>query len=137
MSSPPEILSDQNIFHRWQPHISFLVILSIQVILMIERRCRIMKACSIFTSRLYTVQASAPYRRVDSTTTRYILPLTRRDTCWLCQNLWRSRPKYALALAILFCISLSINLYSASEVGEFQNRVPLVSINHNTLHSGS
>ena len=34
---------------------------------MIERRCGIMKACNIFKCRLYTVQASAPYRRVDST----------------------------------------------------------------------
>ena len=40
--------------------ISLFFTLSIQVILMIERRCRIMKACSFFTCRLYTVQASAP-----------------------------------------------------------------------------
>jgi len=37
---------------------SLFVTLSIQVILMIERRCRITKACSFFTCRLYTVQAS-------------------------------------------------------------------------------
>ena len=86
---------------------SLFVNLSIQVILMIERRCRIMKACSFFTCRLYTVQASAPYRRVDRTIARYILPLTRMDTWWLFQNLWRSRPKDALALAIHLCISLS------------------------------
>ena len=71
--------------------ISLFVTLSIQVILMIERRCRIMKACNFFTCRLYTVQASAPYRRVDSTIARYILPLTRMDTWWLFQSLWRSR----------------------------------------------
>ena len=76
---------------------------------MIERRCRIMKACSFFTCRLYTVQASAPYRRVDSTIARYILPLTRMDTWWLFQSLWRSRPKDALALAILLCISSSMH----------------------------
>ena len=57
--------------------ISLFVTLSIQVILMIDRRCRIMKACSFFTCRLYTVQVSAPYRRVDSTIALYILPLTR------------------------------------------------------------
>ena len=49
---------------------SLFVTLSIQIILMIDRRCRIMKACSFFTCRLYTVQASAPYRRVDSTIAR-------------------------------------------------------------------
>ena len=76
---------------------------------MIERRCRIMKACNFFTCRLYTVQASAPYRRVDSTIARYILPLTRMDTWWLFQSLWRSRPKDALALAILLCISSSMH----------------------------
>jgi len=59
---------------------SLFVTLSIQVILMIERRCCIMKACSFFTCHLYTVQASAPYRRVDSTITQYILPLTCMDT---------------------------------------------------------
>ena len=86
MFSPPEILSDQKIFHRRQPcpFEYFLVYhFSIQVIPMIVRRCRIMKACSFFTSRLYIVQASAPYRRVDGTIARYILPLTRMDTCGL------------------------------------------------------
>ena len=89
--------------------ISLFVTLSIQVFLMIERRCRIMKACSFFTCRLYTVQATAPYRRVDSTIARYILPLTRMDTWWLFQSLWRSRQKDALALAILLCISSSMH----------------------------
>ena len=53
--------------------ISLFVTLAIQVIRMIERRCRIMTACSFFTCRLYTVEASAPYRRVDSTITQYIV----------------------------------------------------------------
>ena len=35
--------------------------------------------------RLYTVHASAPYMRVDSTTARYIMPLTRTVTWWLFQ----------------------------------------------------
>ena len=120
--------------------ITLFVNLSIQVILMIERRCRIMKACSFFTCRLYTVQASAPYRRVDSTIARYILPLTRMDIWWLFQSLWRNRPKDALALAILLCVSSSMHPSldnSASEVGEFQNRVQLVSINHDILLSDS
>ena len=90
-------------------NISLFVTLSIQVILMIERRCRIVKACSFFTCRLYTAQTSAPYRRVDSTIARYILPLTRMDTRWLFQDLWRSRPKEALALATLLCISSSMH----------------------------
>ena len=77
-------------------NISLFVTLSIQVFLMIERRYRIMKAWSFFTCRLYIVQASATYRRVDSTTARYILPLTSMDTWWLFQSLWRSRPKDAL-----------------------------------------
>ena len=76
---------------------------------MIERICRIMKACSFFTCCLYTVQASAPYRRVDNTIARYILPLTRMDTWWLFQSLWHSRPKDALALAILPGISSSMH----------------------------
>ena len=45
------------------------------------------------------------YTRVDSTVARYILPLTRTDTWWLFQSLWRSWPKVALSLAILLCIS--------------------------------
>ena len=89
--------------------ISLFVTLSIQVILMIERRCRIMNACSYFACHLYTVQASVPYRRVDSTIARYILPLTCTDTWWLFQSLWCSRPKDALALAILLCISSSMH----------------------------
>ena len=40
--------------------VSLFVTLSIQVILMIEPRCRIMKACNFFTCRLYLAQASAP-----------------------------------------------------------------------------
>ena len=47
---------------------SLFVTLSTQVILMIEHICSITKACSLFICRVYTVQASAPYRRVDSTT---------------------------------------------------------------------
>ena len=62
---------------------SLFVTLYIQVILMNERRCRIMKACSFFTCLLYTVQATARYPRVDSTIARYILLLTRLDTWWL------------------------------------------------------
>ena len=89
--------------------ISLFVTLSIQVILMIERRCRITKACSFFTCRLYIVQASAPYRRVDSTIAWYILPLTRMDTWWLFQSLRRSRPKDALPLAILLCVLSSMH----------------------------
>ena len=89
--------------------ISLLITLSNQVVLVIERKARIMKACSFFTCRMYTVQASATYRRVDSTIARYILPLTRMDTWWLFQSLWRSRPKDALALAILLCISSSMH----------------------------
>ena len=92
--------------------ISLFVTLSIRVILMIERRCCIMKACSFFTCRLYTVQASAIYRRVDSTIARYILPLIRTYTWWLFQSLWRSRPKDALALAILLCISSSMHPFN-------------------------
>ena len=119
--------------------ISLFVTLSIQVILMIERRCRIMKACSFFTCHLYNLQASAPHRRVDSTIAQYILPLTRMDTWWLFQSLWHSRPKDALALAILLCISSSVHplLDIVSEVGEFHYRVQLVSINHDILLSGS
>ena len=89
--------------------ISLFVTLSIQIILMIECRCRIMKACSFFTCHLYTVQTSAPYRRVDSTIARYILPLTRTDTWWLFQSLWRCQPKDALILAILLYISSSMH----------------------------
>ena len=89
--------------------ISLFVTLSIQVILMVECRCRIMKACSFFTYRLYTVQASAPYSRVDNTIARYILPLTRMDTWWLFQSFWRSRLKDALALDILLGISTSMH----------------------------
>ena len=63
---------------------------------MIDRRCRIMKACSFFTCRLYIVQASA-YKRGDSTIARYIL------------SLWRSQPKDALPLAILLCISSTMH----------------------------
>ena len=103
---------------------------------MIERRCRIMKACSFFTCRLYTVQASAPYSRVDSTTARYILPLTRMDMWWLFQSLWRSRPTDTLALATLI-VNASSTSYSACQVGQFQNRVQLVSINHDILLSGT
>ena len=88
---------------------SMFVTLSIHVIPMIEGKRRIMKACNLFTCRLYTVQASAPYRRVDSTSARYILPLTRFDTRWLFQCLWGGRPKDALALAILICISSSMH----------------------------
>ena len=61
-------------------NISLFVTLSIHVNLMIERRCRIMKACSFFACRMYTVQASAPYRKMDSMIAQYILPLTRVDT---------------------------------------------------------
>ena len=71
--SPPEILSDQRSSIDGSPvrsSISLFVTLSIQVILMNERKCRTMKACSFFTCRLYIVQASAPYRRVDSTIAR-------------------------------------------------------------------
>ena len=50
-----------------------------------------------------------PYRRVDSTIARYILPLTCMDTWSLFQSLWRSRPKDALTLAILLCISSSMH----------------------------
>ena len=110
--------------------ISLFVTLSVQVILMIECRCRIIKAYSFFTCRLYTAQASAPHSRVDSTTARYVLPLTRMDTWWLFQSLWRSRPKDALVLAILLCVSSSISWYSASVVGELRNRVQLVSIKY-------
>ena len=88
---------------------SLFVTLSIHVFLMIECRCHIMKACSFFTCCLYAVQASAPYRRVDSMIARYILPLTCMDTWWLFQSLWRCRPKDALALAILLCISSSMH----------------------------
>ena len=102
---------------------------------MIERICRTMKASCFFTCRMYTVQVSAPYRRVESKTARYILPFTRMDTCWLFQSLWRNRPKHALALAILLCISSSMHLLL--DVGEFQNRVQLVSIKHDIVLSGS
>ena len=91
---------------------SLFVTLFIGVILMIERRYRVMKACSFFTCRLYIVQASAMYRRVDSTNARYILPLIRMDTWWLFQSLWRSRAKDALALAILLCISSSMHPFN-------------------------
>ena len=50
-----------------------------------------------------------PYRRVNSTIARYILPLTCVDTWSLFQSLWRSRPKDALTLAILLCISSSMH----------------------------
>ena len=83
---------------------SLFVTVSIHVTLMDERRCRIMNACRLFTCRLYTVQDSATYMRVDSTIARYILPLTRMDTWWLFDSLWRSRPKDVLALAILLCM---------------------------------
>ena len=59
----------------------------------------------LFTCHLYTVQASAPNRRVDSTIAQYILPLACMETWWLFQSPWRSRPKDALALAIHLCIS--------------------------------
>ena len=75
---------------------------------MIERKCLIMEACSFFTCRLYTVQASAPDSRVDSTIARYVLPLLRIGTWWLFLGLWRSRPRDAQTLAILLCISSSI-----------------------------
>ena len=54
------------------------------------------------------------------------------DTWGLFQSLWRSRPKHALAI-----VNAHITSYSASEVGEFQNRGKLVSINHVILLSGS
>ena len=118
--------------------IYLIVTLSNQVILTIERRCRVMKTCSFFTCRLYTVHASTPHRRMDSTIARYILSLTRMDAWQLFQSLWRSRPKDLIALATLLCISYeSITWYSASEIGEFQNKVQLVSINHDILLSGS
>ena len=132
MSSPPEILSDQKIFHRWQPS-PFEYFLVCHFVHPGYPR-RIMKACSFFTCRLYTVQASAPYRRVDSTIARYILPLTRMDTWWLFQSLWRSRPKDTLALAILLCISSS--MHPSLDIGEIQNRVQRVSINRDMLISG-
>ena len=94
---------------RVRSSMSLFVTLSIQVILMIESRCRIMKACSFFTCRFYTVQPSAPYRIVDSTIAWYILPLTRMDTWWLFQSTWLSRPKDNLALSILLCTSLSMH----------------------------
>ena len=114
MSSPPEVLSDQKILNRWQS-CPFEYVLACHFVhpncpaIMIELRFPIMKAFSFFTCRVYTVQASALYRRVDSTVARHSLPLTRMDTWWLFQNLWRGRPKDALALAILLCISSSVH----------------------------
>ena len=43
---------------------SLFVTLFIQVILLIERRCRIMKACSFFTCRLYTVRMGGQIARL-------------------------------------------------------------------------
>ena len=100
------------------PSMFLFVTSSIQVILMIERRCRITKPCSFFTCRLY--------RRVDSKIARYILPLTRMVTWWFFQSLWRNRPKDA-----------SITWYSASELSAYQNRLQPVFINRDILLSGS
>ena len=86
---------------------SLFVTLSIQVIHMIERRCCIMKACSFF--HLSSLQCPGLVSEYDSTIARYILPLTRMHTWWLFQNLWRSRPKDALALVTILCISSSMH----------------------------
>ena len=110
MSGLPEILSDQKIFHRWQfcPFEYFLVCHFVHPGYPHDRtQVSHHEGMQLFTCRLYTVQGSAPYRRVDSMIARYILPLTSMDTWWLFQNLWRSRPKDALALAIHYDIIVS------------------------------
>ena len=117
--------------------ISLFATLSIQVILMIERRSCIMKACSFFTCRLYTVQASAPCRRVDSTIARHILPLTRVYTWWLFESHWRRRPKDALALAILLCISSSTHPLLDIELTMYLNSRTGFSLYPSTMVSSS
>ncbi|KAK2145087.1 hypothetical protein NP493_4032g00002 [Ridgeia piscesae] len=57
MSSPPEILSDQKIFHRWQPcpfEYFLIVNVCVQIILMIEHRCRICPGFG-WTARLHGI----------------------------------------------------------------------------------
>ena len=119
MSSPPEILSDQKIFHRWQPY-PFEYVLVCHFVLPGYPHDRTQMShhedMHFFTCRLYTVQAMAPYRRVDSTIARYILPLTRIDTWWLFQSIWCNRPKDAIVLAILPSQYFIVNAFTGDEV---------------------
>ena len=77
MSSPPEILSDMKIFHRGQhcPFEYFLVCHFVHPGYPHDRT----QMSHHEGMYLFTLQAAAPYSRVDSATARYILPLTRMD----------------------------------------------------------
>ena len=109
---------------------SLFVTLSIQVINIIERRCRIMKTCSLFTCRMYIVQTSAPYTSIA----QYILLLTRMDIRWLFQNIWRIRPKGAVALAPLLCMSSSMNPLLDIELSRKVNsRIKCISLFSSTM----
>ena len=81
MSSPPEILSDQKIFHRWQPcpFKYFLVCHFVHPGYPHDRtQMSHHEGMQLFhLSSVHCPGLGYIYGRVDSTTARYTLPLTR------------------------------------------------------------